>query len=285
MSTRAELATIRDLLARHPLLTLVPASKRRTIVGQAAAIFMERGEILYVAGDPADRIYVVLEGALQIEYPERQNRRGRVAAILEAPALLGECQVLHGLPWSGTGVVLRPLVALGIHKEQLEALILAHPRFALQLYREVTWRFLRAIEGWKASPSVTPERALARYVLGHLVALGTSRRTCPALALTQQELGRASGLRRETVNRLLRRWARQGWLRAVPAGLLDIDVCRLAEVAESPGEPAITQNGEPAQAVEGGSVVGLNRRENETGGQARSRQRRQTAPKSRRHSP
>ncbi|MEO1174618.1 MAG: Crp/Fnr family transcriptional regulator, partial [Myxococcota bacterium] len=178
-------------------------------------LYLDAGEFLYESGAPASRVFAVLEGTLQIEYPNPGEVRGRAVAILPAPSMLGECQVLHRQSWTGTGVALAPLTALAIAREVLEALVLQEPRFALALYRELSGRFLHAIESWRASPSHGPEQTLARYLVAYCEIAELER----DIPLRQVTLGQATGLRRETVNRVLKRWEREGWVEVSPRGI------------------------------------------------------------------
>ncbi len=228
---------IQAQLAAHPLFETLPSTVHTELVARAALFFLEPGEILYASGTSANRVFVVVEGALQIEYPDPGATRGRVAAILTAPCFLGEAQVMHQKRWSGTGVAVTNLVAIGVTREQLEALILEHPSFALELYREITQRFLRAIESWKASPSRRPEEALARYLVGYLRVVEATT----TLALNQADLGRATGLCRETVNRLLKRWSRTGVLAVNPKGLTKIRRAKLRKLMGAQDSEDLTQ--------------------------------------------
>src|SRR5688572_13795316 len=198
-------------------------------MARSALIHLDADEILYSAGAPADRVFVGTAGAIQIEYPEPGEVRGLVAAMLAAPFFLGECQVLHGRPWSGTAVAVVPVTAVGLHRAALEQLIVEEPQVALRLYRELSLRFLRAIDAWKKQPTRTPAQALARYVIGY-VDLQRRHGAGDEIKIRQVDLGRAAGLRRETVNRLLRGWVEEGRLEVTPKGLSRIDVERVAEL-------------------------------------------------------
>ena len=129
--------------------------------------------------------------------------------------------------WSGTGVVLAPLVAVGLRRDQIEACFRRQPDFAWALYDEITARFLCAIENWKTVPRRKPVTDLAGYVVGALDVLGQGRRRRAELRINQAQLGRATGLRRETVNRVLKSLVRAGTLRVEPQRLYEIDLAAM----------------------------------------------------------
>jgi CRP-like cAMP-binding protein len=215
---------IRASLARHPLFAGLDGAVLDRILASSAIVHLDRDELLYRAGAPADRVFAGVEGAVQIEYPEPGEERGYVAAMLAAPFFLGECQVLHGRPWSGTACALAPTVAVGIGGPLLERTIAEHPSFALLAYREITLRFLRAIDAWKQQPTRTPAQSVARYLLG------CDRILTGHLEIRQVDLGRATALRRETVNRLLKAWEGDGVLAIDPKGVTVRDRARLEAV-------------------------------------------------------
>ncbi|MEZ4272133.1 MAG: Crp/Fnr family transcriptional regulator [Myxococcota bacterium] len=218
-----------SLLLQHPIMRHVRASELRHLATTNAVLHLDTGELLHAAGQRADRIFVLLGGALQIEYPKPGEQRGPVIAILQAPGLLGECQVMHDRCWSGTGVALRSITALGLHRETMEELISGYPAFALNVYRELTLRFLRAIEAWKHAPTVQPPERLARYIISYLEAVDPQVQH-NEVALRQTELGRATDLRRETINRLLRKWEAEKRLTIQREGLSAIKRHRLQEL-------------------------------------------------------
>src|SRR5262249_51121473 len=117
------------------------------------------------------------------------------------------------------------------------------------LYREVTLRFLNAIDSRKAEPVRSVEEQLARFMAGSLAAMDGVQMQRPedlsdpdgedaggtSLPYSQAVLGRATGLRRETINRILARWEKDGVLKAGARGVSRIDRARLEGIAGSAG--------------------------------------------------
>ena len=242
MNSREKHSSLEVSLRRHPLFASLSREVCREIVDKSVVYYLDADELLYTSGDPADRIFSILEGAIQIEYPNHGEARGRVAAMLSAPCFLGECQVLHGRLWSGTGVALVPIVALGIRKEELQRTFLNHPDFAFNLYRELALRFMNAIEAWRKQPVRTPTQTLARYILGYLEMTMTPVKKGKAeVKLRQSVLGCATGLRRETVNRLLRVWVEEKRIKMNPQAGIEIKIARLEELLDKNGIADLSQ--------------------------------------------
>ena len=227
MSDRSRKDSVKEKLAGHPVFRSLSPEALESLVNEATIFYLDSGETLYEANAKASYVFAILDGAIQIEYPKPGETRGVVMAMLGAPSILGECQVLHDRPWSGTGVAVRPVIAIGVGVTLLERTILQNPVFGVSLYREVTLRFLNAIDTWKGQPERSVEEQLARYIAGALEATAEA----DSLPFTQTQLGMATGLRRETINRVLSRWEKAGLLKTGARGLTAIDRAGLEGIA------------------------------------------------------
>lgn len=230
------------LLAEHPVFQGLARETLTRICAESTEIHLDDQEVLYVSGERADRVFVLLKGALQIEYPLAGTTRGKVTAVLLAPGFLGECQVLNDRAWSGTGVSVTELIALSIRTTRFLALIETIPVLTQNLYYELTARFLYAIETWRHEPTHKPEVQIARYLLARQEVLRSWGRPSEVLTVKQVDLARAAGLRAETVNRILSRWAKAGWVKKVEAGLGLLDPGALAAITQATPTPALIQH-------------------------------------------
>ncbi|MBI5508980.1 MAG: Crp/Fnr family transcriptional regulator [Deltaproteobacteria bacterium] len=236
-------AHLQELLGRHPLFVGLDGAARLDIVDRASELHLDVGDVLYQSGSKAEAVFVILSGALQIEYPTGHETRGPVAAIIIAPGFLGECQVLGAVPFSGTGVALTPLLALGIKQRELLGMIERHPTLTRRLYLELSQRFLTAIETWRFQPEINPELSIARYLVGADRALAAvdASRSGHRLGLRQVDIGRATGLRRETVNRIIGKWTERGLVRSDGAGIELKDLPALAAIVAASPAVELTQ--------------------------------------------
>lgn len=219
------------LLGEHPLFAPLEREVQQRLVETNPILYLEAGELLYRSGGAAEQIFILLAGALQIEYPPPDEARGIVKAMITAPGLLGEAQVLSGRPWSGTGVAMFPLTSLALSRRAFERLVVEHPPIGLELYRELACRFLNAIDNWKAEQSLEPSDNLARFLRSYATVQARFLdlpETPPSIPLGQAELGRATGLSRETINRVLRQWAREGRVEIKKSAVLLLDAPALA---------------------------------------------------------
>lgn len=233
-------------LGHHPLFSALGEAERHALVRSAEEIHLAQGDVLYTSGTPAEQVFIVVRGALQVEFPLAGETRGRVMTLLLAPAFLGECQVVNRQPWSGTGVAVTDLVALGVVRAAFLELLGAHAELTRRLYLELTRRYLMTLETIRHQPMCQPAQAIARY----LVALRNAQRAVQAeaagelLAVRQAEVGRAAGLRRETVNRVLSGWIDEGRIHASKAGIDVRDPGFIEALAKTSAAVPLLQGGE-----------------------------------------
>jgi CRP/FNR family cyclic AMP-dependent transcriptional regulator len=239
-------------LGRHPIFCDLDDDALKHIVETAAEIHVERGETLYTSGETATQVFVILSGAIQVEYPRSGETRGPVAAILAAPSFLGEAQVIAGKPWSGTGVAITRVLALGLSKKNFVALISRYLALTRRLYLELSHRFLGAIETWRYEPSLKPAESCARYLTCLLqvfedVEDDHDGRTIP---IRQVELAQAVGVRPETVNRLLKAWQKAGLVELSNHGLAVVDREGVAALVVGPTDAPLIRVCSVPDAVE-----------------------------------
>jgi CRP/FNR family transcriptional regulator, cyclic AMP receptor protein len=233
VNVRARIAELGGELGRcMPFDRLTPEGRALLLEESPLACF-DPGEEVYVAGDRSTHLTLLLEGAIQIEYPTPGQSRGRVVAMVASPFMLGEAQVLHDHPWSGTGVALTAVTATLVSRFVLEQLILEEPQFALGYAKELAFRFLQSIESRKQEVTTTPAETLAKYLLSYAEIAGISQGE--EIPIRQVDLGRAAGLRRETVNRVLKQWADREWIDAGRTGVRILATSKLKKELPDPG--------------------------------------------------
>jgi CRP-like cAMP-binding protein len=90
-----------------------PEAVVRQFVDSLSEQQLPRGAILFRAGDPADFIYNLMRGALELRHPS-----GRAAPWhYGAPSIIGVLDALQGQPYSRTAVALDDSVLLGLRSD------------------------------------------------------------------------------------------------------------------------------------------------------------------------
>lgn len=89
---------VEQFLRQHPLFGALPASLLGGLAEQARTRTVAPGAVLCEEGDPADSVFVLLSGRMEVE----RNGKGAVASLGRRGDLMGEMAILTGTPRSAT---------------------------------------------------------------------------------------------------------------------------------------------------------------------------------------
>jgi CRP-like cAMP-binding protein len=125
-------------------------AKLKLLAFAAERMRVEKGDIVYRAGDPSDAVYVLLSGEVDV-------RHGQVwLARLSCGAVFGEIGVLCARPRANTLVAVSEISLLRIEKNLFFEFLREMPQMAIALSRELGRRLdamnerfvARASGGW-----------------------------------------------------------------------------------------------------------------------------------------
>jgi CRP-like cAMP-binding protein len=124
-----------DALKRTPLFRDVDVAKLKLLAIASHRVTLDDGEILLRQGDPAEGVYVLLEGKADV-YRETPTGRVRLAEVQHGQ-VVGEIGVLSGRPYSATIIAKDTLVALQIEKNAFLEILTEVPAIALSIARDL----------------------------------------------------------------------------------------------------------------------------------------------------
>ncbi|RFC51057.1 MAG: cAMP-binding domain containing protein [Verrucomicrobia bacterium] len=93
----------------------------------AAAFDVAAGQVIFHAGDTADRMYAVIAGQVDIVI------HGQVVESVEAGGVFGEMALIEDRPRNATATVTAPARLVGIDHKRFLFLVQQNPYFAIQL--------------------------------------------------------------------------------------------------------------------------------------------------------
>jgi len=85
------------------------------------------GQVVFRAGDPADRMFAVIDGKVDITI------HGQVVETVEAGGIFGEMALVEEKPRNGTATVTANAKLVAVDRRRFLFLVQQHPFFALQL--------------------------------------------------------------------------------------------------------------------------------------------------------
>lgn len=101
----------------------------------------KQGEAIFNEGDPADCMFAVVEGAVDIVI------KGAVVEHIGAGGVFGEMALIDAKPRSAAAVAATDCQIAAINEKRFLRLVEQLPRFALQIMRVITERLRRSGPG------------------------------------------------------------------------------------------------------------------------------------------
>lgn len=219
-----ELEAIAHLLGSCEVLGDLDRSDRLRLAALAQRLRQPAGAVIFFQGDAPDALYVVRRGAVRIVQQVPDGRELQLG-VLRTGVAFGEIALLDGAPRTATAVVLRDAELVRIPRVAFLDAVRSNPDLALAVIRVLCGRVrsagTRVEEGLFMGARARLARHLQRLVSlrGQLAADGVAIDE----HLPQAELGAATGLSRQTVNRELQQLQAEGVVRIRRARLVVLD--------------------------------------------------------------
>jgi CRP-like cAMP-binding protein len=178
----------------------------RALAARAVEQRLARGEVLFLAGDEARALYVIVEGAVRA-FRESLDGREQVIHVERAGATIAEVPMFDDGAYPSTTAAEEDSVILFIDKKDVRSLCLSHPNIALAALKLLAGRLRRCAELVEAPSLHEVDQRLARLLLGEARSRGrrVDNGVAFELALTNQQIAARIGTVREVVSRALSR--------------------------------------------------------------------------------
>ena len=211
----------------------VEASCRAEIAALARPRRYGPAEVVFAQGDPGDALFIILNGFLKVTLT---GTPGAVTTlnVMGPGEMFGELSLLDGGVRSGTVTALTRCQLLAIERKSFLRLFESRPKLGVSIMEVVARRLRRLSE---RSDDLTALRVPSRLAKQLLLLAGqhafqlAPRRVRLAVQLSQRELGALVGATRESVNKWLRVWKKQGILAQEAGYLVVMDLPRLHTIA------------------------------------------------------
>ncbi|MCC6174785.1 MAG: Crp/Fnr family transcriptional regulator [Chloroflexi bacterium] len=231
---RAEPERVARALREVPLFATVPEPYFGEIAERVRLRHYEAGEIIFYQHDAGEGLYLLARGAVRIFLRSDEGQELTIARF-DAGDFFGELAAIDEEPRSATAVAVEPTDLLILHRDDFLSYLRARPEAAVFCLR-VLARRLRQTDAQLGDTTFLPlpgRLAKTLLELGHshgmLLENGSIRLT---LRLTQSELASMVGGTRPTVNQLLQRFRRLGWITTEGRSLTLVQTERLRRLTE-----------------------------------------------------
>ncbi len=211
----------------------MPAEIRRALFSRAVSRSYGADDVLYLAGSPAQSIYLISEGAVRLV----RDRDGRTIHIHDehAGGVLGEVPLFEGTTYPATAIAAEPTRCLMLQRDAIHDAIRSHPDLGLAILTRLAARVRMLVNKLDRNASQPTVSRLAELVLarardndGQAFTIGAS----------QEKAAEEIGTVRELVVRGLRSLREQGAIDALGNGrylVRDADLLkRIADCTMTP---------------------------------------------------
>src|SRR5579875_3744479 len=218
-----------DVLRSVPLFAALDAEAAAQLEAVLNRREVARGHVVFLEGEPGDRLFVVLEGKVKISRTSNDGREN-LLAVLGPGEIFGELSLFDPGPRTATAAAVTESVIASLDHDDLRPLLQQRPEVALQLLQALARRLRRTNEAMADLVFTDVPGRVSKALLDLAKRFGEPDGVGTRVThdLTQEELAQLVGASRETVNKALSDFASRGWIRLEGRSVVLLDRDRLA---------------------------------------------------------
>jgi CRP-like cAMP-binding protein len=203
-----------EVLAKVPLFSGLPDEELSRLGALLRVRRYARGEVIFLEGDEGNSLCLIAEGRIRIQLTGTDGREV-VINVYGPGEIFGEMALLDGEPRSADAIAQDASRVFWLQRDDFAAFLDSHPRAAMTMLASLSRRLrhtTRVVQDatFRDVPSRLA-RVLLDLALRHGQAVDGGIRI--ESRLTQGELAAMVGASRETVNRALRTFEQNAWIR------------------------------------------------------------------------
>jgi CRP/FNR family transcriptional regulator/CRP/FNR family cyclic AMP-dependent transcriptional regulator len=221
------------LLERVPFLAALSTADLTWLAKRSLKRRFKRGDIIFLKDDPGQSMFIVEDGAVRIYIPGSQGA-DLTLAVMQPGEFFGDLSLLDGRPRSASAEASRDSVLLTLERDDLEELVRSRPDAALAILAVIAQRLRETDQMATDLAFLDVSGRLARRLLDLASSYGKQRENGVLITapITQEELANMIGVTRESVNRNLGAFRREGLIGREGRRILVLDEARLRTYCE-----------------------------------------------------
>jgi CRP-like cAMP-binding protein len=233
---RASRPTRQDLLSRVFLFAGLSEEELDAVAEYAVSKKFPARRQIFHKGDQGTEAYAIVSGRLKV-VTESSDGKEAILSIMEPGEVFGEVAMLCGGRRSATVQTLERSELLVLHRRDLLAVFDKHPAIAVSCLAALAERLVRITETMEDVMFRGLPSRLARRLLALADAYGEEQGDDVRidLRLSQSELAGMVGTSRESVNKQIKTWEREGWVSHDRGEVVLHDRAALEELADLAG--------------------------------------------------
>lgn len=221
-----------DVLGRTAIFQDVDPEAMASLAADLEWMTFPRNHIVFVEGEPGDRMYVLVEGKVKVGRRSGDGRESLIAVMGPGDAF-GELALFDPGPRTATVTTLTEVRVAAVPRAALSSWIADRPEIGAQLLRVLARRLRRTNDDVCDMIFTDVPGRVAKQLLDLTKRFGRPDGTGLRVdhELTQLELAQLVGSSRETINKALSEFANRGWIRQQGKTIFVLEPAKLARRA------------------------------------------------------
>ena len=211
----------RRLVRKVPLLARLGEADLAALASRGHERAFQARTTIFHEGDPGDALYIVVEGRVRISMLSEGGHE-MTLGFIEAGECFGDLAILDGGPRTATAAAVDGTRTFVVTKDAFRGWLIERPTAAVALLETVSQRLRRTDQVLADLRFLDLPRRLARQLLQLAENPPHASPSRVRVIITQSELGSLLGVSRESVNKQLRAFQRDG-LVSLSRGAVQID--------------------------------------------------------------
>lgn len=197
----------KSCIERVPIFSGLSAEEMLEVVMTAAHRKYKKGEIIYLEGEAAEKLYVINSGKVKI-YKETEEGKEQIIRILHEGDFMGELSLFTRSILTNNAEAVEPATVCILDSNKINALIETHPSIALKIMKELSIRLEKTEKLMESMGLRDVEQRVADILLE--MADGSNIFN---LSISKKDLAAHIGMSQETLSRKLSSFQELGWIR------------------------------------------------------------------------
>jgi CRP-like cAMP-binding protein len=214
-----------------PLLARLNKEDRQVLASRARLRSYRPGTVIFGEGEPGDSMHVVVEGQVRIVVSSGGGEEATVAVVGPGDCF-GEQSLLDGLPRSAAAVASTAVKTFSVTRDTFVEWLGERPGAGLAIMETLSLRLRRTDRALVDMAFLDLQHRLAKQLLtlAQVNDLETALNNGTLrLQVTQGELASMLGVSRESVNKQVNQFARQGWVTLSRGAITITDMASLRD--------------------------------------------------------
>ena len=218
------------LLGNCVLFAGLSADERAALAARARISVFDAGETIFTINSPGNQLMAVLSGTIRISVPS-SDEKALVLAIIQPGEIFGELAVLDGKERSADAIAETACTLAILDRPDILSFLERNPSAWLKLVEVLCQRLRQTNEVFAEVALLHLPVRLAKAML-RISKANSAKAQMEKIKLSQRELANMLGGTRESVNKCLRKWQREGIVKISEGSIIITKQAALEDIAE-----------------------------------------------------